>query len=77
MISLIPDFVWVFLGGLVAAVAAFFFGEAKGKSEARRDALEADVERSKDIERKADEAREHFVDRHPVDRLRDAGRIRD
>ena len=81
MLSFIPGEVWVLLGGLVAALGAFLWGErqgtSKGRSQARTDALEADTKRAGEVERKADEAREHFVDRNPVERLRDANRLRD
>lgn len=65
----------------MAALGAFVWGErqgtVKGRSRAESDALKADTKRASEVERKADEAREHFVDRNPVDRLRDANRLRD
>ena len=80
-LSLIPGKIWAALGAALAFVLAILgaraTGKAQGRSEARTEALEADQKRSQDIERKADEAREHFVDRHPVDRLRSSGKLRD
>lgn len=80
ILSLIPGEVWAAMGGLVAAILAFlggrYAGKRQGRSEAKSEALEGDINRAKEVERKADEARRNR-DGDPVERLRKSGHIRD
>ena len=61
---------------IVAVLAAFFWGNRRGKSSAKQEAKEADNARAETIRDKADKARAAGGG-DPVDRLREHGRLRD
>lgn len=67
------------VAGLVALLGVYAAGRRDGSSRARQRASEADTERAREIEERADEAlRRHDGDTRPIDeRLRERGRLRD